>query len=115
MLIIALEAQIVLNTLTTYYIQKLAKEAKRLNIYNTICKHETKNLHVIIKKQKERKKGKQVVLKGYLYISIEELYIVVKLAEKDTKEQVVKKSRKRGKVIIDITESNQEAEEDVEE
>ena len=115
MLITALEAQTVLNTLTTQYVRKLAKETKRLNIRNTIRKHETKNLHIIIKKRKERKKGKQAVLKGYFHISTEELCIVVKLAEKDTKEQVVKKSRKGGKVIIDITKSNQEVKEEVEE
>ena len=68
---------------------------------------------MIIKQQKERKKGKQAVLKGYFYISIEELCIAVELAEKDTKEQVIKKSKKGDKVMIDITKSDDKVEDEV--
>ena len=112
MLKTTLQSCIALNSLTTRYIQKLADETKRLNTRDIIYKRETENLRAIIKTRKERKKGKRAVLKGYFYISTEELYIVVIIAENETCARVGKKSKKKGKNILYKVVSDKDTEEE---
>ena len=107
-----LQSCIALNSLTTRYIQKLADETKRLNTRDIIRKRETENLRAIIKTRKERKKGKQAVLKGHFCISTEELHIAVVTAENETRARAGKKSKKKGKNISHEVVSDEDTEEE---
>ena len=115
MLKTTLQSCIALNSPTTRYIQKLSDETERLNTRDIIRKRETENLRVIIKTRKESKKGKRAVLRGYFYISIEELYIAVVTAENETRARTGKKSKKKGKNILYEVVSDEDTKEETQE
>jgi hypothetical protein len=67
---------------------------------------------LITKQQTTRTKGKRVVLKGYFYISTQELYNAIVTAKKATKKQAKKKRKTKDKVSLYKAESEEEVEEE---
>lgn len=96
------------------YIRKLASRAEQLQAKSIVYQHDANNLRLILKKRTTRKKGKRVVLKGHFHISTQDLCDKVIAAEKETKKQAAKRSKKKSKVVILEAESDTDIEEGVE-
>jgi hypothetical protein len=94
------------------YIEKLVSGTERLHTQNTIHQHDARNLRSILKKCTTRKSGRRLVLSGHFHISTQELLDGVKEAEKETKERATKKSKLKGKGVVQEVEIEGDDEEE---
>ncbi|MBN6743352.1 hypothetical protein JKG47_23415, partial [Acidithiobacillus sp. MC6.1] len=81
-------------------------------VRSILYQHDASNLRSIIKQRATRTKGKRVVLKGYFYISTQELYNAIIAAEKATKKQKEKKKKTKAKVKLYEAKDKEEVEEE---
>jgi len=82
----------------------------RLAAENAILKKDNSELRAQIRKQKERVKGKRVVLKDVHAICTEEVYNALLECEKATKKHTMKGRKRRSKHTKDVSSSEEEEE-----
>lgn len=91
------------------YISRVSEVAEKEQTKNAILEKQLKEQSVLLKRRREAKKGKIVVLKGQYSLSSQEIVEVVEKAEREAKD---KKKGKKRKKRTPTPETEEEEEED---
>ena len=92
----------------------LTEITSRLAAENAILKKDNSELRNQIRKQKERTKGKRVVLKNVHAICTEEVYNALVECEKAAKQRTAKGRKRRSKCTKDVSSSGEDEEDNAE-